>query len=116
MTLNATLTETEKKKGCQWSTIYAFAGFVLVLLACNAVLLVLGGWFYQPRAIGMFCHSFLTLINLVAVIITYRFRFRDQGKLAAMSTMPSRTDGDNAYDLSWTYQDDAKYIEKIFIW
>ena len=111
LTLNSTLTESEKKKGCQWSTIYVFSGFVLILLACNAVLLILGGWFYQPRAISIFCHGFLTIINLVAVIITYRFRFRDQGRLAAMSTLPP-----NENDPSRTYQDDARSIEKIFIW
>ena len=66
--------------------------------------------------IGLFCHHFLLIFNLASVIVTFEFRYRDQGKLAALSPMPSRTLNDTMYDENWTYADDADYIDKIFIW
>jgi hypothetical protein len=94
---------------------YAMAGFVLILMTVNAILLVVGGFFYRSRMIGIFCHSCLTIFSLISVILTYKFRFQDQGKLAAMSTMPSRTISETEYDLTWTYEDDGKLITKL-IW
>lgn len=105
-----------QKKGCQWSVIYALSGWILVLMGINAGLLILGGWFYKPRMVGIFCHHFLLIFNLAALIVTHKFRNRDQGKLAAISLMPSKTLSDTEYDTNWTYQDDAEFIDKIWVW
>ena len=53
---------------------------------------------------------------LCSFIVTWRYRYRDQGKLAAMSTMPSHLKSETQYDLTWTYQDDASFIHTILIW
>jgi len=103
-------------KGSEWSIIYAFAGFVGILMAINSLFLIFGGWVYRTRMIGIFCHDFLTLMALCSFIVTWRYRYRDQGKLAAMSTMPSHLKSETEYDLTWTYQDDAKFIHTILIW
>lgn len=113
LTINATCDWDCQKQGCRWSVSYALAGFVLVLMATNALLVVVGGWFYKPRMIGIFCHSCLTLASIISISLSYKFRYQDQGKLAAMSTMPSRTISDTEYDANWTYQDDAKLITKL---
>ena len=84
-------------------------------MAINAVLLVLGGWIYRCRMLGIFCHHFLTIFLLASVIVTYRYRHREQGQLAALSLMPSKTTSDTQYDLNWTYADDADFIDKFFI-
>lgn len=84
-------------------------------MAINAVLLVLGGWIYRCRMLGIFCHHFLTIFLLASVIVTYRYRHREQGQLAALSLMPSKTTSDSSYDLNWTYADDADFIDKFFI-
>lgn len=105
-----------QKKGCQWSVVYGLAGWTLILMGINAGLIVLGGWFYKPRMVGMFCHHFLLIFNLASLIVTHKFRNRDQGKLAAMSIMPSKTISDTEYDATWTYQDDANFIDKIWVW
>jgi len=65
-----------QKKGSQWSVIYALAGWTLVLAGINAVLLALGGWFYKPRMIGMFCHNFLMIFDLASIIMTHYYRNR----------------------------------------
>lgn len=91
--------------------MYALAGWTLILMGINAGLIMLGGWFYKPRMVGMFCHHFLLIFNLASLIVTHKFRNRDQGKLAAMSTFPSHEDND-----TWTYQDDASFIDKIWVW
>lgn len=96
--------------------VYAFAGWVFLLLAANAILLLLGGWYYKTRIIGIFCHYFLLILTLAALVVTHKFRYREQGQLAAMSTMPSRTLNSTLYDVNWTYQDDANFIEKIWVW
>ena len=57
--------------------MYGLAGFTLVLTGINAALIVLGGWFYKPRMIGMFCHSFLTIFALASLIVTHMYRYRD---------------------------------------
>ena len=110
LTINGTCDYDCQKKGCNWSITYAFAGFVMVLTALNALFLVVGGWFYKARMISMFCHGFLTFFSLISIIVTARMLFRDQGQLASMSTMPSRTISDTAYDKTWTYQDDYSLI------
>ena len=84
-------------------------------MAVNGLLLVLGGWIYRCRMIGIFCHHFLTIFLLASVIVTYRYRNREQGQLAALSLMPSKTSSDTEYDLGWTYADDANFIDKFFI-
>lgn len=96
--------------------VYAFAGWIFVLMGLNAVLLVLGGWFYKARMVGMFCHHFLLVITIAALVVTHKYRYRDQGVLAAMSTMPSKTLSSTEYDPNWTYQNDAHFIEKIWAW
>jgi len=116
LTINETCDEQCQKKGCAWSVIYGLAGWTLILIAINAGLLILGAWFYKPRMIGLFCHHFLLIFNIASVVVTFKFRYRDQGKLAAMSIMPSRPLNDTAFDPDWTYEDDANYIDKIFIW
>ena len=84
-------------------------------MAVNGLLLVLGGWIYRCRMIGIFCHHFLTIFLLASVIVTYRYRNREQGQLAALSLMPSKTSSDTEYDMGWTYADDANFIDKFFI-
>ena len=114
-TLSASCDDECYKRGCQWSIVYALAGFTLVLLAANAILLVLGGWIYRARMLGLFCHNFLNVFLLASLITTHRYRYRDQGKLAALSTMPSRTISTTEYDPNWTYQNDADWIEKFWV-
>jgi len=75
----------------------------------------MGGWVYRTRMLGIFCHHFLTIFLLASVIVTYKYRNREQGQLAALSLMPSKTSSDTAYDETWTYTDDAKFIDNFFI-
>mmetsp|Transcript_35027 Transcript_35027/g.42899 ORF Transcript_35027/g.42899 Transcript_35027/m.42899 type:complete len:229 (-) Transcript_35027:440-1126(-) len=114
--LNDTDGYSWQKQGSQWSLVYAFAGWTLVLAAINGVLLILGGWFYKPRMVGMFCHVFLMIFDLASLIITHKFRYRDQGKLAALSNLPSRAKSDSEFDSDWTYKNDAEFIDKIWLW
>lgn len=103
ISLNATCDLDCQVKGSQWSVIYACAAFTLGLIGLNAILTVFGAWNYTMRMTSIFCHNFLTIVNIASVIITYRFRYREQGQLAALSTMHSRTISDTQYDLYWTY-------------
>ena len=91
------------KQGSQWSIIYVLAGFTLIFMATNALLIMAGSWIYRCRMIGIFCHHFLTIFLLASVVVTYRYRYREQGQLAAMSLMPSQTSSTTAYDPNWTY-------------
>lgn len=75
--LNATETYLWGKQGTQWSIVYGLAGWTLVLAGINGVLLVLGGFFYKPRMVGMFCHWFLAIFDLASLIVTHKYRYRD---------------------------------------
>ena len=87
-----------------------------MLISANSLFLIFGGWVYKTRMVGIFCHDFLTFLTLCSFIVTWRYRYRDQGKLAAMSIMPSRLKSTTQYQMDWTYQDDAAYIHKMLIW
>ena len=115
LSINETCSYDCQKHGTQWSIIYILAGFTLIFMAINALLLMAGGWIYRCRMIGIFCHHFLTIFLLASVVVTYRYRYREFGQLAAMSLMPSQTTSTTAYDQNWTYADDAKFIEKFFV-
>lgn len=115
ISINETCIDDCQKHGTQWSIIYLLAGFTLIFMAINALLLVAGGWIYRSRMIGIFCHHFLTIFLLASVVVTYRYRYREQGQLAALSLMPSQTTSTTAYDPNRTYADDAEFIEKFFI-
>ena len=96
--------------------MYGLAGWTLVVAGVNAVLLVLGGFFYKPRMVGMFCHHFLMIFDLASLITTHKYRYRDQGKLAAMSTQLSHSDSGDDFTGEKTYVDDAAFIDKIWVW
>ena len=115
LSINETCNEDCQKHGSQWSIIYLLAGFTLIIMSINALLLVAGGWIYRCRMIGIFCHHFLTIFLLASVVVTYRYRYREQGQLAALSLMPSQTSSTTAYDTDRTYADDAAFIEKFFV-
>ena len=86
----------------------------MFLVSANAVLLVVGGWVYRSRMIGLFCHHFLLIFNITSLVITHKYRNSQWGQLAALSTMPSKTISDFEYDENWTYQDDAHFIDKMW--
>jgi hypothetical protein len=77
---------------------------------------MLGSWYYKPRMAGMFCHWFLTIINIASITVTYSYRHSLQGQISALSTAPSRAASTEEMDSSsdWNYTDDAAYIDKIF--
>ena len=97
------------KKGSQWSIVYALAAWTLIFMAINGVLLMLGGWFYRCRLLGIFCHHFLSIFLLASIITTYKYRNRTQGELCALSLLPSHISTDK------TYADDADSIDAYFI-
>ena len=96
--------------------MYAFAGWTLLFITVNALLQVFGAWFYKPRMIGLFCHHFLLIFNLASLIVTKMFLERDQGKLAALSLVPSKATSSTEMDKDWTYKDDADAIQKLWVW
>ena len=104
------------KAGSQWSIVYGLAAFTLVFAGINGVLLTLGGFFYKPRMVGMFCHHFLMIFDLASLIVTHKYRYRDQGKLAAMSLRLSHSDNGSEFSGDTTYVDDAAFIDKIWTW
>lgn len=83
-------------------------------MAFNGVLLLAGGCVYRTRMVGVFVHALLTIFNIASLVVSWKFRNREFGQLAALSTMPSRTVDDSSYDPDWTYADDAKLIEKLW--
>lgn len=111
------------QKGSQWSLVYTYGGFTAILGALVSLLVVLGSYFYKPRIIGLCLNCVMGLINIFGIAITAYYRFRTQGKLAALSTAPSRpmkvsTDEKASgwgYDTSVTYQDDANFIKNMLI-
>ena len=78
--------------GCRWSTIYIFCGITMLLIACNAVLQLLGTWNYHARAVSSCCASLLTCLNIAAIVTTAVFRFNTVGKWAALSLTASKYD------------------------
>ena len=78
------------QKGCRWSIIYQLNGGTMIIIAVNILLLVGGVWNFHLRAMGACCASALCCVNLAAIITTTIFRFNTFGKLAALSTLPTK--------------------------
>ena len=106
---------------------------VNILMAANGLLLIIGGFKYPPRMVGMFCHYLLTLFLVASVTVTYKYRYSTMGKMAALSTMsvtnmtslnitlygmtnPTTKQEDlYVYPSDRTYMDDAKFIDNMFV-
>ena len=86
-TLNTTCDQYCWRAGSNWSLIYSFGAMVNFLIAVNGFLIILGGWIYRTRMIGIFCHYLLTLFLIASVTVTYKYRYSTMGKMAALSTM-----------------------------
>ena len=131
LTLNTTCDEFCWKRGSNWSLIYAYGAMVNLLMAMNGLLIVLGGWFYKPRIVGIFCHWMLTIFLIASVSVTYTYRYSTMGKMAALSTLSvhnmtalnitlaevaqNKTGSDlTVFPDERNYTDDAKLIDNMF--
>ena len=97
----------------------------MLMIACNAIVQLVGTWNYHARAISTCCASVLSCLNIAAIITTAVFRFNTVGKWAALSKTPSKYD--KPFDLSsgtmlvsslsddHTYNSDGKLIVGLFI-
>ena len=83
-------TRDEMKVGCRWTIVYEFAGVILVLIALNGVVMVIGSWSWYARLGSSCCFCLLGILNLVSIIVTAVFRFNLFGQLAAISHAPSK--------------------------
>ena len=77
--------EDDVSSGTHWSTVFVFNGVTLVLICLNAVLTMVGAFFFYPRLIAFVCNLLLTTIHFAAVVSTAVFRFQALGKLCALS-------------------------------
>ena len=79
--------------GCRWSLVYGFCGVTMVLIAANTVLQIIGVWSYILRALGASCGLALCCVNFAALITTAVLRWNTWGRLAALSTLPTKSTG-----------------------
>ena len=96
----------------------------MIIIACNAILQLVGTWNYKARAVSSCFASVLTCLNISAIITTGVFRFNTVGKWAALSLTPSKYE--KPFDLSTgtmivsslsdehTYNTDGKLI--VWLW
>ena len=99
-----------QKSGSKWSVFYNFNGAIYMLIAFNAVFMILSIYKIWIRMIGTCCNCVLGCINMAAIITTAAFRFRPMGKVCAMSTAPVKVVSDDYLSDSRTYQSDAIMI------
>ena len=100
--------------GSKWSIIYSLNGATFLLISLNSIIGVFGVWYFWPRVIGFVCNCCLTCVLFAAIIVTGVFRYRNQGKLCALSTASTHIDeSDNLTDKT-TYESDGKQITALF--
>ena len=94
----------------------------MLLLACNAGLMILGSWSFHARALTTCCGSLCLCLNLFAIIAAAVFRFNNFGRLAALCTSPSKYNGLNKkfqlllpFSDKTTFAGDAKLITCLLV-
>ena len=94
----------------------------MLLLACNAGLMILGSWSFHARALTTCCGSLCLCLNLVAIIAAAVLRFNEFGRLAALCTSPSKYHGYNKkfqlllpFSDKTTFAGDAELISWLLV-
>jgi len=101
--------------GTKWSIIYSLNGSTLLLIAMNMILMIFGAFRFWPRMIGACCNCLLSCIHLAAIITTAVFRFRLQGKLCALSLLPTKIDREMNLSFDRTFETDGQMIIGLWI-
>lgn len=104
--------------GSRYMAIYEFCGFTFIGLASSYLCLAAGAINLKWRIVGLGSLCLFSCLNFVAIITTAVFRFNSMGKLAALSTCPTKYDdskfGYYYVNDSWTYASEADLI--VWIW
>ena len=80
-----TRSQDDVRRGTSWSTVYLFNGVILMLILFNAILAIVGGFFFWPRLFALLINLVLSLVHFCAIITAGVYRFRSLGKLCALS-------------------------------
>ena len=76
----------------------------------------LGAYYAILRLIGMICASCLCCLQFSFIIVTGVYRFRDYGRLCALSKLwTNQTSTDEPADDTWTYAKDGNLILALWI-
>ena len=81
-------------EGNRFSTIFAFAGTTMMLLALNSCCMLAGTWHVQSRLLAGLCGCCCCCLNVACIITTGAFSFNSWGKLSALCNGPSKYDDD----------------------
>ena len=104
---------------CRWTVIFKFLAAVMLLLFLNGIILSIGTYKWNLRAMGMCCNCLLGCVLNAAIIVTGIYRFNTVGTLASMSLAPAWTTGfnDSTEVIEYgnlTYNDVGKVIAAFF--
>ena len=104
--------------GSHYMAIYEFCGFVFIGLAAAYLCLAIGTINLKSRIAGLGTLCLMSVCNFIALIVTAVYRFNTLGKLAALSTCPTKYDksaSDTYYVTDdWTYTSEANMI--AWVW
>ena len=105
--------------GSRYSVIYAFCGVTFVMIAVANCCISIGAYNLQARMLGGCCGCCFGCVNFSALITTAVFRFNAMGKLAALSTTPTKYEGVSEREViasdDTTYETDASTILALWI-
>ena len=99
-------------------TIYEFCGFTFIGLASSYMCLAVGTINLKWRMVGLGTLCLFSCFNFAAIITSAVYRFNDLGRLAALSTCPTKYDAKAAgyyfVNDKWTYESEANVISWIW--
>lgn len=95
--------------GMRWSVLYRINGWILFLIACNAILMSIGIWLCPVRAIAGCLHCCLKCAVFAGIITTAVFRWDKIGRLAALSNTHCWATGVAANGKEVTFDDKITY-------
>ena len=103
--------------GSRFTVVYKFCGITFVCYALSFACIVVGAWSLQLRVLGLCGACFMGCVSCAALITTAVFRFNTMGKLASLSTCPTKFDASapNFASDKRTYSSDAGLILGIWI-
>ena len=105
------------KYGTGWSHVILANAIIMVLLFCNLGCIIMGRIRPKWRLLASYLGFLLCLAHLGAIVTVAIFRFRTQGALCSLYTVPNNYTTSKVTTLNddWTFEKDGALILALWV-
>ena len=103
------------KYGTQWTAAFNINGILLVLMACNFILLIFGSFYFYPRLVGTYLNCCCSCGHIAVAAYALALRFNPVGAHCAINVARIQYKGASKFDDTWTYKRDGDTLAALCI-